>query len=109
MKSVAAHSPPALSAEKAGERIGDGVDVGRNIKAPPLVVVTGVHDDRKFFGRHNAAKAVHEFRAAGTAREHDDHAAVLGIALASPSAAADARSRDASGSRAVLNRDRNSG
>src|SRR5581483_188908 len=75
-KRVALDAPTALFAEQAREDVGDGVDIGRDIEAPPFQVVAGIHDDGEFFGWHNLAQTVHEFRAARAAGQNHDHAAL---------------------------------
>src|SRR5271170_2054571 len=40
---VTLYSPAALLAEQAGHRVGDRVQVGRDIQSPPFQIVSGVH------------------------------------------------------------------
>ena len=70
---VAFHAPSALAAQHAGEHIGDGVDVGGNVEAPPEQVIAGVDDQGDFFGGHDLAEAVDELGAASAAAEDADH------------------------------------
>jgi hypothetical protein len=71
------HAPSTLATEHAGEHIGDGVDVGRNVETPPEQVIAGVDDQRDVFGGHDLAQSVDELGAAGAAAEDADHAARL--------------------------------
>jgi hypothetical protein len=66
-ESIALHAPTALLAEFAGQHVHDGVDVGRDVKAPPEQIVAGVDDDGQVFGADEVAKSVDEFGAAGAA------------------------------------------
>ncbi len=75
-KSVALHSPTAFPAEQARQRIGDRVQIRRNVKAPPLQVVTGVHHKSQFLGRGCLPQSFHKLCSPGTAGEHNDHAAL---------------------------------
>ncbi len=76
-ESIALYSPAALLAEQSGEDVGDGVEVGGDIKAPPLQIVTGIYDDGEIFGGNDLAEAVHKLGAAGASGEHDNHAAFV--------------------------------
>src|SRR3954465_9154674 len=76
MKGIATHSPTALAAQQVRQYIHDGIDVGGNIKTPPNVVVTRVHDDREFFRRQNSPQAVDKLRASRPAGQDNDHAAL---------------------------------
>ena len=73
-KRIALHAPAALLAQFAGQHVGDGIDIGRNIQAPPQHVVTRIHDDREFFWTNNPAQSIHEFSAASAASQDRNHA-----------------------------------
>ena len=49
-ESVALHAPAALLAEQSGQHVGDGIEIGRNVKSPPLQIVSGVDDDGEILG-----------------------------------------------------------
>ena len=76
VEGVALHAPSTLVAQEIGEDVSDGIDVGRNIEAPPEKVVAGVDYESDFFGGHDLAQAIDEFCAAGAAGEDADHAAL---------------------------------
>src|SRR5581483_6860586 len=76
MKGISTNSPSTLAAQNVREHIGDGVDVGGDVQSPPLVVVAGIHDDREFFRRKHAAKAVDKFCSPSAAGKHRNHAAL---------------------------------
>src|SRR5215475_11615082 len=73
---VALDAPSALTAQHAGESIGNRVEVGRNVESPPEQVITGVDDDCELFGRDHLAQAVDELGSAGPACQYCDHAAL---------------------------------
>src|SRR5437870_2329127 len=75
-ESVSLDSPAALATQHAGKNVSDGVDIRRNVEAPPKQVVAGIDDDRNLFGRHHLAEAINEFRSARTTGENANHAAL---------------------------------
>ena len=75
-KRVAFYSPAAFFAQQTGQNVGDGIEIGRNVEAPPLEIVAGVHDDGQFFGGDDLAQAIDELGAASPTGEHYDHAVV---------------------------------
>ena len=76
VEGVAANTPTALATQNSRKDVDDGIDVRRNIEAPPVVIVARVDDDGKFFSRDDAAKAVNELRASGATREYANHVAL---------------------------------
>src|SRR5215475_1662135 len=78
VKRVAANAPAALGAQDSGEHVNDRVNVRRYVKAPPFVIVAGIHNDCEFLRRHHAAQSIHELCPASTASEDGDHAALRG-------------------------------
>ena len=80
-ETVALDAPSALHAELAGQRVEDGVDVGRNVQPPPLNVVGGIDDDSQVLGSDREMQSLHEFGAAGPAGENDDHLGSPRIAM----------------------------
>src|SRR4051812_2849065 len=76
MKGIATHSPTALAAQQVRQHIHNRIDVRGNIKTPPHVVVTRVHNDREFFRRQNSPQAVNKLRASRPAGQDNNHAAL---------------------------------
>src|SRR5215469_4746103 len=103
---IALHAPATLLAQQAGQNIGDGIDVGGNVKPPPFEVVAGVDDESEFVGRDDLAQTINKFGAAGSSGEDHDHAAHL---RAYPCSSAASARRFASKAGRELNRDKNSG
>ena len=70
VRRLVAHAPAALLVEQAGERVEDGVEVGRDVQAEDLDVVADVDDRRHLLGPGGAGERVHEARAAEPAAEN---------------------------------------
>src|SRR6202035_415679 len=87
-KSIAFHAPAAFAAERAGEHVGDGIDIRRNVESPPEQVVPGVDDQSDFFRRNDLPQSIDEFGAARAAGEYTNHAALFSLARPSRSRAA---------------------
>src|SRR5207245_7005038 len=76
LEGITLNAPTAFLAQQTGQRVSDGVQVGRNIQAPPEQVISGVHDDAQLFRRNHLAKTVDQLRTAGASRKHGDHPAL---------------------------------
>ena len=63
------YAPAAFLVEEAGERVEDGVEVGRDVQAEDLDVVADVHDRRHALRADRPRERVHEPRASETAAE----------------------------------------
>ncbi len=64
-------APAKFAIGQPGQRIGDGIDIGRNRQAEMLEIVAGVDDDQQVLGRHDARQAQSELGAADAAgRDH---------------------------------------
>ena len=44
IKGITLHAPASLFAEKAGENVGNGIEVRGHVKPPPDQVIAGVYD-----------------------------------------------------------------
>ncbi len=66
-------APAEFTVRKARQRVGDGVDIGRDRHPEMLEIVAGVDDDQQVFGRHDARQAERELGAADPAGEGNDH------------------------------------
>src|ERR1700690_4415144 len=87
-ESVALHAPAALFAQQSSQNVGDGIEVGGKVQAPPLQIVTSIDDDGEILGRNDLAEAIDKLGAARPAGEYDNHAAFVLPAKPSRSAAA---------------------
>jgi len=74
IKSVALHAPAALLAQFAGQHVGDGIEIGRNVQSPPQHVVAGIHDEGQLFRTKDLAQSIDELGAARAAGQYRDHA-----------------------------------
>ena len=57
-------APTEFAVGEPGQRIGHGVDVGRNRQTQMLEIVAGIDDDQQILGRHDARQAERELGAA---------------------------------------------
>src|SRR5216684_84232 len=57
-ESITLHSPTALFAQQSGQDVSDGVEVRRNVKSPPLQIVSSIDDDGEVVGGNDLAQAV---------------------------------------------------
>jgi len=65
-------APAGVGVGDAGQRVGDGVNVGANCEAEVLEVVAGVDDDGEVAGRKDLRQTVGQLGAADAAGEEDD-------------------------------------
>src|ERR1035437_5478874 len=72
-EAVAFDAPSAIDTKLTGQRVEDGVDVGRNVQSPPLNVVAGVDNDGQVLGSNRVEKSLYKLRATGAASQNDDH------------------------------------
>jgi hypothetical protein len=72
LKGVAANAPALRFVDPPGERVRDGVEIGRDVKAPHLEVVAGVADDGELFGRYHRREPAQELRRSRSAGERDE-------------------------------------
>ena len=70
VRRLVADAPAALLVEEPGQRVEDGVEVGRDVQAEELDVVADVDDRRHLLGAGRACERVHEPRAAQAAAEN---------------------------------------
>ncbi len=63
---------PRSDRREAGERVEDGVEVGRDVQAVELVVVAGVDDDGEVVAGDHAGEAAQEAGGADAAGQHRD-------------------------------------
>ena len=85
-------APAAPGVEHTGERVHDGVEIGRDVQAPDLGVVAGVDDDAQRGRIERRREAAEQLGGAGTARERDDsHGLVSGGHIRTPTQQARAR------------------
>ena len=47
-KCVTLYAPAAFLAEQSGHRVGDRIQVGRDVQSPPFQIVSRVHDEGEF-------------------------------------------------------------
>ena len=66
-KAIVFNAPAALDAQRIGQRIKNGIDVGRDMQSPPLDVVASIDDDSEVLGRDNVVQALHQLRSPGSA------------------------------------------
>jgi hypothetical protein len=69
VRRLVAHAPAALLVEEPGERVEDGVEVGRDVEPEDLDVVADVHDRRDLRGPRRPCERVHEPGAAEPSAE----------------------------------------
>jgi hypothetical protein len=71
--SIAANTPALRLLDDARERVGDDVEVGRDIEAVQRDVVAGVDDGHDLFRRHDLHQSFEEAGRAHAARKRYDH------------------------------------
>ena len=69
---LAREAPAPLDIEPAGERVGDRVEVGRDVESPDLGVVAGVADDGQVARVHDGRQASEELGGAGATGDRGD-------------------------------------
>src|SRR5580700_7314455 len=68
-EAVAANAPTVLRVRQTGQRIGDGIEVGRDVKTVNLSVIGGVADDEDALRLNYAGQSIEETRSAHSAGE----------------------------------------
>src|SRR5262249_1469065 len=61
VESVAGQTPTVFGVDHPGQRVGDNVQVRRDVQPEHLDVIARVDDDRDLFGRRDPAQPVEEF------------------------------------------------
>ena len=65
-------APAGSGIVDARERVGQRVDIGRDVQPKMLEIVAGVGDHEQFFGRQDAAQTERQFRATDAAGQRHD-------------------------------------
>ncbi len=68
-EAVAANAPAVLRIRQTGQRVGDRIEIGRDVQSVNLGIVGGVADDEDAFGRNYARQAIQKTRGAYSARQ----------------------------------------
>jgi hypothetical protein len=70
---LAGQSPPAIGVDGAGERVGDGVEVGADVEPVEVEIVTDVGDGHHLLGRMHLQQPGEEPGRPNPTGEHTDH------------------------------------
>ena len=66
-------APPQLPVRQSGQRVGDGIDIGRDRQTQMFEIIARVDDDQQILGRHDARQTKGELRAPDAAGQGNDH------------------------------------
>src|SRR3954452_13339237 len=76
VESITAHSPATLATQQVSKYVHDRIDVRRNIKTPPNMVVASIHDEGDLLCGKDPPQTVNKLRASSPAGQDNDHAAL---------------------------------
>src|SRR5450432_4039293 len=80
MKGISVDTPSVLRVGETGQRVGNGVEIGRNVQPVHLRVIRRVSDDPQPLGIDHSGQSIEKPRGADASRQRDDrytHAGLL--------------------------------